>query len=253
MVDPSPPPPPDGPSEWALAIVMGFDFSDAHELSVAREIAKMFDAARDEGRREAAADAAYCDVCGAEGEGLRTPVEVCRDCYDVVYYAHREGVESARDEGRREGKDADRVASIAEALDLVESPGTHPIGAPGSVMRRAQDIGRRLETARADGWKSGREAALIEYGTARHASATTVSIDDAFRVGQESMRERAIAAIDRVCATDYAVEDVRALPILPPSPSPPAPDAAIALCGFPAAMGACKHRVPCPIHAATTK
>jgi hypothetical protein len=25
----------------------------------------------------------YCDVCGESGADLRTPVEVCRDCYDV--------------------------------------------------------------------------------------------------------------------------------------------------------------------------
>lgn len=26
----------------------------------------------------------YCDVCGNYGAGLRTPVEVCKDCYEVV-------------------------------------------------------------------------------------------------------------------------------------------------------------------------
>lgn len=26
----------------------------------------------------------YCDVCGNSGDDLRTPVEVCRDCYDLA-------------------------------------------------------------------------------------------------------------------------------------------------------------------------
>jgi hypothetical protein len=26
----------------------------------------------------------YCDVCGNAGADLRTPVEVCRDCYDIA-------------------------------------------------------------------------------------------------------------------------------------------------------------------------
>ena len=26
----------------------------------------------------------YCDVCGNAGKDLRTPVEVCRDCYDIA-------------------------------------------------------------------------------------------------------------------------------------------------------------------------
>jgi hypothetical protein len=25
-----------------------------------------------------------CDVCGREGSDLRTPVEVCRDCFDIA-------------------------------------------------------------------------------------------------------------------------------------------------------------------------
>lgn len=29
-------------------------------------------------------DEPYCDVCGNAGKDLRSPVEVCRDCYDVA-------------------------------------------------------------------------------------------------------------------------------------------------------------------------
>lgn len=29
-------------------------------------------------------DEPYCDVCGESGDALRSPVEVCKDCYDVA-------------------------------------------------------------------------------------------------------------------------------------------------------------------------
>jgi hypothetical protein len=37
----------------------------------------------------------------------------------------------------------DRVAAMTEVLDIVERPGITPIGAPGSVMRRAWELGTR--------------------------------------------------------------------------------------------------------------
>ena len=39
---------------------------------------------------------------------------------------------------------ADFLKVAVDALDDVEDAGSHPVGAPGSVKRRAQDIGKRL-------------------------------------------------------------------------------------------------------------
>lgn len=39
----------------------------------------------------------------------------------------------------------ERLATIEGVLAVVEKPGPVPIGAPGSIMRRAWDLGRTLE------------------------------------------------------------------------------------------------------------
>ena len=43
---------------------------------------------------------------------------------------------------------SDRATAISDALDIVENPGTIPIGAPNSVMRRAWDLGQRYAEAK---------------------------------------------------------------------------------------------------------
>jgi hypothetical protein len=115
----------------------------------------------------------------------------------------------------------DGVAWISEALDLVESPGTHPIGAPGSVTRRAQDIGRRLESARAEGWKAGVGAHAEERARLRILLTAAKSYRDVVR----DQGAQHSSAVDIGAAFDDGflayVDDF----ILPPPPSPPAPDA----------------------------
>jgi len=82
--------------------------------------------------------------------------------------------------------DADRVAAITEALDLVESPGTHPIGAPGSVMRRAQEIGQRLARAR-------------------------IEVDAAYRAGQVRMQKRCTGIV-RDVKSALRINEIEILP-----------------------------------------
>jgi hypothetical protein len=45
----------------------------------------------------------YCDVCGNSGSGLRSPVEVCRDCYDVARDAERSRCERIVQAARMKG------------------------------------------------------------------------------------------------------------------------------------------------------
>ena len=52
-------------------MVFAFDRGDDRQAAVRALAAKV---------REL--ETPYCDVCGEEGAALRTPVEVCKDCYD---------------------------------------------------------------------------------------------------------------------------------------------------------------------------
>jgi hypothetical protein len=72
---------------------------------------EQFETIAREMREAAGEEEPYCDVCGESGASLRTPVEVCRDCYDLArdpsffatYVQPKAAGEDAREDGAPKG------------------------------------------------------------------------------------------------------------------------------------------------------
>jgi hypothetical protein len=218
----APPPPPDGPSvsvyikEWATS----YDYVGHHPVVGSAQIRELGVDALIEEMRERL-DAARAEVWKAGAEAMQ------RQCDRGVaaLLDHYQGGGNTNDGGR--GAIFPSTAREIAATTPVQC-GDEP-----ELERRIADA---LTAARAEAIREC--ARLVEW----HARKWKGSFD-------EQAVLDIVSDIEDLLASEPARADDKAEGA---SETPCPPDAAIVLCGFPAAMGACKHLLPCPIHAATT-
>jgi hypothetical protein len=124
------------PSDWACKKATAWlALYGPSEKPGAKELAYLFDGVRQDYSQEP-----HCDVCGTSGANLRTPVEVCRDCYDVARDPPSGTGHPIRDEADRYlGQKRVAARGVARALQLL------PLVYRGDVS--AEEIASELRTA----------------------------------------------------------------------------------------------------------